>query len=82
MRGVGASVWPVQASRALRWATIQSVVPSRWRTEKVVLGDLVAMRAVMGVVDEMRWYRKGMPRKARRRGERRERVDWACRESA
>jgi hypothetical protein len=55
MRGEGERVWPVQASRALRWATTQSVVPSRWRTENVVLGDLVAMRAVMGVVEEMRW---------------------------
>jgi hypothetical protein len=55
MRGDGESVWPVQASKALRWATIQSVVPSRWRTEKVVFDDLVAIRAVMGVVEEMRW---------------------------
>jgi len=55
MRGEGTRVWPVQARRALRWPTIQSVVPSRWRTEKEVLGDLVAIRAVMGVVEEMRW---------------------------
>ena len=54
-RGVGDRVWPVQARRALRWETIQSVVPSRWRTEKVVVGDFVATRAVMGVVEEMRW---------------------------
>lgn len=36
------------------------------------------MRAVMGVVDEMRWYRKGIPRGARWMGEKRERVDCAC----
>lgn len=54
-RGVGDRVWPVQARRALRWDTIQSVVPSRRRTEKVVVGDFVATRAVMGVVAEMRW---------------------------
>jgi hypothetical protein len=55
MRGDGLRVCPVQARRALRCATIQSVVPSRWRTEKVVLGDLVPIRAVMGVVEVMRW---------------------------
>jgi hypothetical protein len=39
----------------LRWATIQSVVPSRWRMEKLVVGEEEAMRAVMGVVEVMRW---------------------------
>jgi hypothetical protein len=55
MRGEGCRVWPVQASRALRWDTIQSVVPSRWRMEKVVVGEDVAMRAVIGLVEVMRW---------------------------
>ena len=55
MRGVGLRVWPVQARSALRCATIQSVVPSRWSTEKVEVGDFEAMRAVTGVVEEMRW---------------------------
>jgi hypothetical protein len=73
--GVGVRVWPVHASREFLWGTIQSVVPSRRRTEKVVVGDLVAIRAVMGDVEEMRWYRKGIPRKARVKGERRDSVD-------
>jgi hypothetical protein len=47
-------VWPVHASRAFRDATIQSVVPSRWRIENVVVGVLVEMRAVIGVVAESR----------------------------
>lgn len=42
------------------------------------MGDFVEIRAVRGVEDEMRWYRKGTPRKARVKGERMESVDWAC----
>lgn len=72
------SVCPVQASSALRWATCQSVVPSRWRTEKVVVGDLVEIRAVIGVVEEIRWYRKGTPNGALARGFNSDNVDWAC----
>ena len=49
------SVCPVQASRELRWDTIQSVVPSRWRTENVEEGDLVPINAVIGVVEDIRW---------------------------
>ena len=41
------------------------------------MADLVAIRAVMGDVEVMRWYRKGTPSGARVRGERTERVDWA-----
>ena len=74
-RGLGVSVCPVQASSAFRCETIQSVVPSRRTIENVVVGDLVATRAVMGEVEEMRWYRNGTPRKARVNGERRDRVD-------
>ena len=75
IRGVGVSVCPVQASSAFRCEIIQSVVPSRRRIENVVVGDLVATRAVMGDVEEMRWYKKGTPRKARVNGERRDSVD-------
>jgi hypothetical protein len=45
--GVTASVEPVQARSALRWERRQSVVPSRWRTQKEVSSDLEEMRAVM-----------------------------------
>lgn len=55
MRGVGVRVWPVHAKREERLVTIQSVVPSRWRMEKVVVGLAVDIRAVMGVVEVIRW---------------------------
>jgi len=73
--GVTARVEPVQARRDLRWARRQSVVPSRCRTQKVVSGDLAEMRAVMGVGEVIFWYKKGMPRKMRRRGERKRSVE-------
>jgi hypothetical protein len=37
------------------------------------------MMAVSGVVDVIRWYRKGTPVTARVNGERIDRVDCACR---
>jgi hypothetical protein len=55
MRAEGARVCPVQANSAFLCEIIQSVVPSRWRTVKVVVGDFVDIKAVMGVVAEMRW---------------------------
>lgn len=55
IREEGVIVCPVHASRALRCVTIQSVVPSRWRTAKDVVGDFVEMRAVIGEVAVMRW---------------------------
>ena len=55
MRGVTARVCPVQASSAERCDTIQSVVPSRCRTEKVVVADLVDIKAVMGLVEVSFW---------------------------
>lgn len=54
-RGVTVRVWPVQARRAERWATIQSVVPSRCSTVNVVVGAFVDISAVRGVVEVMRW---------------------------
>ena len=42
-----------------------------------VRGDLVDINAVMGLVEETFWYRKGIPRGARRTGSRRDRVDCA-----
>ena len=54
-RGERLRVWPVQARSALRWEMIQSVVPSRCRLWKVVFADLVAIRAVIGDVEVMRW---------------------------
>jgi hypothetical protein len=53
--GVRLSVLPVHASSPLRCVTAQSVVPSRWRTQKEVCGERVAMRSEVGVVDVMRW---------------------------
>lgn len=71
------SVWPVQARRAFRCATIQSTVPLRCNTVKEVSGDLVDIKAVMGLVEEIRWYRKGIPSAARRKGSRMDKVDCA-----
>jgi hypothetical protein len=48
------SVYPVQASSAFRCATIQSTVPLRCNTVKEVKGDFVDIKAVIGVVDEIR----------------------------
>jgi hypothetical protein len=48
-------VWPVHASSAFRCATIQSTVPLRCNTVKEVSGDLVDIRAVIGLVDRIRW---------------------------
>src|SRR5271169_6037575 len=70
MLGVTESVDPVQASNAFRCASFQSVVPSSWRIANEVRGDFVAMRALMGVVEVIFWYRNGMPTRARRKGER------------
>lgn len=72
------SVCPVQANKAFRCATIQSTVPLRCRTVKEVSGDFVEISAVIGLVEEIFWYRKGIPRTARRIGSRIDRVDWAC----
>lgn len=53
--GVTERLLPDQASRAFRWAMRQSVVPSRWRIEKVVCVEGVEIRALIGVVEVMRW---------------------------
>lgn len=37
---------------------------------KEVRGDFVVMRALIGVVDVIFWYRKGIPTRARRIGDR------------
>lgn len=67
--------FPVQARRALRCATFQSVVPVRCSTAREVHVDFGEMSAVIGVADVRRWYRKGMPMRARRSGERSLRVE-------
>lgn len=53
--GVMVRVLPVQARRALRWATFQSVVPVRWRTAREVQVDFGEIRAVIGVMEVRRW---------------------------
>jgi hypothetical protein len=73
--GVRWRVEPVHANRARRCAIFQSVVPVRWRTAREAMGDLGEIRAVMGVVVVRRWYRKEIPIRARRSGERRVRVE-------
>jgi hypothetical protein len=75
MVGVIVRVEPVQARSALRCERRQSVVPSSWRTQKEVSGDLEEIRVVMGDGEVIFWYRKGMPTKARRRGVRRRSVE-------
>lgn len=49
---------------------------------KEVSGDLVDIKAVIGLVEDILWYRKGMPKGARRRGSSMDNVDCACRLSA
>jgi hypothetical protein len=66
---------PVHARRALRCVIFQSDVPSRWRMVREVLVEGVEIIAERDVVDVIRWYRKGMPLMARRKGVRRRRVD-------
>jgi hypothetical protein len=70
-------VWPVHASKAFLCVTIQSTVPLRCSTDSEVIGDLVEMSAVIGVVEDIRWYKKGMPRMALLKGPRIESVDCA-----
>lgn len=41
----------------------------------LAMGDLVETSAVTGVVEEIFWYRKGMPTGARLNGSRKARVD-------
>lgn len=77
-RGVRLKLCPVHANSAFRCATIQSSLPSRCTTTSELMGDFGPIRAVYGVVEEVRWYMKGMPKKARRKGSSRERVDTAC----
>lgn len=66
---------PVQASRAFRWASFQSDVPSSCRIANEVRGDFVVIRALTGVVEVIFWYRKGMPTNARRIGDRMRRLE-------
>jgi hypothetical protein len=49
------SVCPVHASNAFLCDIIQSVVPSRCKTENEVTGDFDDIKAVIGDVAEMRW---------------------------
>ena len=73
--GRRAKVCPVHAKSALRCAIIQSSRPSRCITLKVVMGDLVEIRAVKGDVEVIFWYMKGMPDTARRKGSRSDSVE-------
>jgi hypothetical protein len=75
--GESERVCPVQASRAFRCATIQSTVPFKCNTVKDVRGDFVDIKAVMGLVEDIRWYKNGMPRTARRKGSNIDSVDCA-----
>ena len=43
---------PVHASRARRWATIQSTEPLRFTTAKEVVGERTEMSALTGLADE------------------------------
>ena len=69
------SVVPVHANNAFRCASFQSVVPSSCNTAKEVTGDLVDIKAPIGDVEVTRWYKKGMPTRARLRGERNRSVE-------
>jgi hypothetical protein len=53
------------------------MVPLRCSRVKDVRGDFVDISAVMGVVEEIRWYKKGIPSAALRKGSRIESVDCA-----
>lgn len=54
IEGVTESVWPVKASKDLP-TSIQSVVPSRLTVVMDVLVALLEIRAVMGLMEEIRW---------------------------
>lgn len=54
---------------------IQSCLPSRLTVTMLETGDLVETRAVTGVVEEIFWYKKGIPTGARLKGSRKERVE-------
>lgn len=71
-------MWPVQARRAFRCVTIQSVVPSRCTTVKVVVGDFVEISAVTGEAAVIRWYKNGTPKGPRVSGLSSDSVDWVC----
>lgn len=55
MVGVTLRFEPVHASRAARWASFQSCVPSNCRIERVVFVFFGVMRRDMGVVEVTRW---------------------------
>lgn len=44
---------PVHASKARRWATIQSTEPFRLTTAKEVFGDRTETRALTGLAEEI-----------------------------
>ena len=70
-------VCPVQANSALP-ASIQSVVPSSVTVLMEVLDAFVEISAVTGLVADILWYKKGIPRRARRKGSSIERVETTC----
>ena len=69
-------VCPVHAISALP-ASIQSVVPSRCTTVMEAFVFCVETRAVIGVVEEILWYKKGILRRARLKGANIDRVETA-----
>ena len=77
MVGVTERVCPVHAKSAFLCVTIQSMVPSRCSTVKEVRGDFVDINAVIGLVEVIFWYKKGIPRAALRNGSSMDNVDCA-----
>lgn len=53
--GVTVRDFPVQASNAFLCANFQSAVPSNCKIAKVVKGDLVDIRALIGDVEVIFW---------------------------
>lgn len=53
----------------------QSCRPSMLTETMLEMGDFVETRAVTGLVEEIFWYKNGMPTGPRRKGSRTERVD-------
>lgn len=71
-------VWPVHANSPFLCVIIQSTVPSRCITTKELIGDLLEMRAAIGLVEDIFWYKNGMPKAAPLKGLRIDKVDRTC----
>ena len=53
--GFNLRVWPVQASNAFLWLTIQSSLPSMLTETMLDMGAFVETRAVTGLVEDTFW---------------------------